>query len=135
MHRLEPEDEDSLKRYVHRLYSVQNQDKTLYDHVEYESSFEYRFAKALDDNEDVRFYIKLPSWFTVSTPVGPYNPDWAIMFNSDTKLYLVHEYVINETKSSHDPADRRERENTKIEFAKKHFDEISVPYYVEPTFR
>lgn len=134
MHRLEPEDEDSLKRYVHRLYSVQNQDKTPYDHVEYESSFEYRFAKALDDNEDVRFYIKLPSWFTVSTPVGPYNPDWAIMFNSDTKLYLVHEYVINETKSSHDPADRRERENTKIEFAKKHFDEISVPYYVEPTF-
>ena len=134
MHRLEPEDEDSLKRYVHRLYEVQNQDKTPYDHVEYESSFEYKFAKALDDNEDVRFYIKLPSWFTVSTPVGPYNPDWAIMFNSDTKLYLVHEYVINETKSSHDPSDRRERENTKIEFAKKHFDEINVPYYVEPTF-
>lgn len=134
MHRLEPEDEDSLKRYVHRLYSVQNQDKTPYDHVEYESSFEYRFAKALDDNEDVKFYIKLPSWFTVSTPVGPYNPDWAIMFNSDTKLYLVHEYVINEPKGSRDPADRRERENTKIEFAKKHFEEIDVPYYVEPTF-
>ncbi len=56
------------------------------------------------------------------------------MFNSDTKLYLVHEYVINETKSSHDPADRRERENTKIEFAKKHFEEINVAYYVEPTF-
>lgn len=134
MHRLEPEDEDSLKRYVHRLYEVHNQDKTPYDHVEYESSFEYRFAKALDDNEDVKFYIKLPSWFTVSTPVGPYNPDWAIMFNEDTKLYLVHEYVINETKSSTDPADRRGNENFKIDFAKKHFDEIDVPYYVQPDF-
>ena len=134
MHRLEPEEEDSLKRYIHRLYEVQHQHKTPYDHVEYESSFEYRFAKALDDNEDVKFYIKLPSWFTVSTPVGPYNPDWAIMFNEDTKLYLVHEYVINETKSSRDPADRRGHENTKIDFAKKHFEEINVPYYVEPTF-
>ncbi len=134
MHRLEPDEEDALKRYVHRLYKVQNQHKTPYDHVEYESSFEYKFAKALDDNEDIRFYLKLPSWFTVSTPVGPYNPDWAIMFNEDTRLYLVHEYVINETKSSKDPADRRGHENFKIDFAKKHFEEIDVPYYVQPDF-
>ena len=42
--------------------------------VEFDSDIEHRFAKALDNNEDVRFYLRLPSWFTVDTPTGPYYP-------------------------------------------------------------
>ncbi|WP_420443801.1 DEAD/DEAH box helicase family protein [Candidatus Poriferisodalis sp.] len=123
MRRLEPEAEEAIERYASNLYKVQYQDKTPYDHVEFDSDPEHRFAKALDNNRDVRFYIKLPSWFTVDTPVGPYNPDWAIMFQSEAKLYLVRE-----TKSSLAAADRREIENTKIDCAARHFQAIGVDY-------
>lgn len=72
-----------------------------------------------------QFYLKLPAWFTVETPVGPYNPDWAIMFESSSKLYLVRE-----TKGSLNPLDRREDENIKIDCARMHFDAIDVDYDV-----
>ena len=125
MRRLEPEAEEAIERYASRLYKVQNEDKTPYDHVEFDSEVEHRFAKALDDNRDVHFYIKLPSWFTVDTPVGPYNPDWAIMLESEAKLYLVRE-----TKGSLDASERREVENIKINCAEKHFEAIGVDYNV-----
>ena len=125
MRRLEPEAEEAIERYASRLYKVQNEDKTPYDHVEFDSEVEHRFAKALDNNRDVRFYIKLPSWFTVDTPVGPYNPDWAIMFESEAKLYLVCE-----TKGSLDASERRGVENIKVDCGKKHFEAIGVDYDV-----
>ena len=125
MRRLEPAAEEAMERYASRLYEVQNKGKTPFDHIEFDSDIEHRFAKALDDNEDVRFYLKLPSWFTVDTPVGPYNPDWAIMFESETKLYLVRE-----TKGSLNAADRREAENIKISCAASHFAAINVDYDV-----
>ncbi|WP_420617743.1 DEAD/DEAH box helicase family protein [Candidatus Poriferisocius sp.] len=125
MRRLEPEAEEAIERYASNLYKVQNEDKTPYDHVEFDSEVEHHFAKALDDNRDVRFYIKLPSWFTVDTPVGPYNPDWAIMLESEAKLYLVRE-----TKGSLDAVERREVENIKIDCAEKHFKAIGVDYKV-----
>lgn len=129
MRRLEPEAEEAIDRYASNLYKVQNQDKTPYDHVEIDSEPEHLFAKALDHNRDVRFYIKLPPWFTVDTPVGPYNPDWAIMFESEAKLYLVRE-----TKGSLDAAERRELENIKITCATKHFNAIGVNYGVATNF-
>lgn len=125
MRRLEPAAEEAIERYASRLYEVQNTNKTPYDHVEFDSDIEHRFAKALDHNEDVRFYLKLPSWFTVDTPIGPYNPDWAIMLESETKLYLVRE-----TKGSLKAADRREAENIKINCAMSHFAAINVNYNV-----
>jgi len=125
MRRLEPEDEEAIERYASKLYEVQNHDKTPFDHVEFDSEVEHRFAKELDHNNDVRFYLKLPSWFTIDTPVGPYNPDWAIMFESEAKLYLVRE-----TKGSLDAAERRELENIKIDCATKHFNAIGVDYDV-----
>ena len=125
MRRLEPAEEEAIERYASRLYEVQNTNKTPYDHVEFDSDIEHRFAKALDHNEDVRFYLKLPSWFTVDTPIGPYNPDWAIMLESETKLYLVRE-----TKGSLKGADRREEENIKINCALSHFAAINVNYNV-----
>lgn len=69
--------------------------------------------------------MKLPAWFTVDTPLGPYNPDWAFVFEDSQRVYLVRE-----TKGSADPDQRRHDENVKIECAQKHFASIGVDYAV-----
>ena len=125
MRRLEPEASEEIERYAARLYSVQNGSKTLYDHIEIDSEVERRFAKGLDDNQSVRFFMKLPAWFTVDTPIGPYNPDWAIVFGDSERVYLVRE-----TKGSTDPEEIRGREETKIRCATQHFAAIGVDYAV-----
>lgn len=126
MHQIEQEAQNGITRYLSNLYEVRNQEKTLYDYVIFDSDVEKEFAKALDDNESVKFYCKLPSWFKVDTPVGPYNPDWAVVTgDSDEKLYLVRE-----TKSTTKKEKRREEENDKIECAEKHFETIDVDYRV-----
>jgi type III restriction enzyme len=125
MHRLEPEASEEIERYAARLYHVQHDRKTLYDYVEVESEVERRFAKGLDDNQRVRFFMKLPGWFEVDTPIGPYNPDWAIVFGDSERVYLVRE-----TKGSVDPEEIRGREETKIRCAKQHFAAIGVDYAV-----
>lgn len=125
MHRLEPEASEEIERYAARLYKVQSASKTLFDHVEIESEVERRFAKGLDDNNNVKFFMKLPAWFTVDTPIGPYNPDWAVVFDKTERVYLVRE-----TKGSLDPDQRRHDENVKIDCARRHFDAIGVDYAV-----
>ena len=125
MRRLEPALEEEIERYAARLYKVQNNDKTPFDHVEIDSEVERRFAKALDDNKSVKFFVKLPAWFTVDTPLGSYNPDWAIVFEQTKRLYLVRE-----TKGSLEAEQRRHEENVKIECARRHFDAIDVDYAV-----
>jgi type III restriction enzyme len=125
MHRLEPDASQEIERYAARLYTVQNASKTLYDHVEIDSDVERRFAKGLDDNQRVRFFMKLPSWFVVDTPIGPYNPDWAVVFGDSERVYLVRE-----TKGSTDPDEIRGREETKIRCATQHFAAIGVDYAV-----
>ncbi len=126
MHQIEQEAEKGITRYLSNLYAVRNHEKTLYDYVIFDSDVEKEFAKALDDNESVNFYCKLPSWFKVDTPVGPYNPDWAVVTgNSEEKLYLIRE-----TKSTTNKVERREEENDKIECAEKHFETIDVDYKV-----
>ena len=126
MHQITQEAEKGITRYLSNLYEVRNEDKTLYDYVIFDSDVEKEFAKALDDNESVKFYCKLPSWFKVDTPVGPYNPDWAVVTgDADEKLYLVRE-----TKSTLEKSERREEENDKIECAEKHFETIDVDYRV-----
>jgi type III restriction enzyme len=69
--------------------------------------------------------MKLPAWFTVDTPIGPYNPDWAIVFEDSERVYLVRE-----TKGSLDPDEIRRREDTKIRCARQHFAAIGVNYAV-----
>lgn len=63
MHRLEPAASEEIERYAARLYKVQSEAKTLFDHVEIESEVERRFAKDLDHNQHVKFFMKLPAWF------------------------------------------------------------------------
>lgn len=96
--------------------------KSLYDLVVVDSlGIEKNFAEDLENSQEVVVYTKLPRGFYINTPVGRYNPDWAIVFDGDVK----HVYFIAETKGSNDNAQLRPVEQTKIECARKHFKAIS----------
>jgi type III restriction enzyme len=131
MHRFDQED---VERYLSRLYKVQQQTegegssqvvRTPYNYIEFDSTGEEETALALDDDENVRFFCKLPEWFKVQTPLGGYNPDWAIVTEDEGKLYLVRE-----TKSTHDSDKRRNSENLKIKCGKAHFKKLGVDFKV-----
>jgi len=96
--------------------------KHLYDYLIYDSENEKAFASALDLQEEVAVYVKLPGGFYINTPVGKYNPDWAIAFN-DGKV--KHIYFVAETKGSLSSLQLRDIENLKINCARAHFKAIS----------
>ncbi len=96
--------------------------KHLYDHVVYDSSNEQKFATELDINTNVAVYVKLPGGFYISTPVGRYNPDWAIAFYEGA---VKHIYFVAETKGSMNSMQLRRIEESKIHCAKEHFKAIS----------
>ena len=96
--------------------------KHLYDHLVYDSTNERFFAMELDTNKDVAVYVKLPDGFYISTPVGKYNPDWAIAFYEGN---IKHIYFIAETKGSMDSMQLRLIEESKIQCAREHFKAIS----------
>lgn len=99
--------------------------KHLYDHVVYDSTNEHNFATDLDASGDVAVYVKLPDGFYISTPVGHYNPDWAIAFHEGK---VKHIYFVAETKGSLDTLQFNHItpvEQAKIDCAKKHFKAIS----------
>lgn len=97
-------------------------DKHLFDHIVYDSTNERKFAQELDVASDVAVYVKLPSGFYISTPVGHYNPDWAIAFKDGT---VKHIYFVAETKGSMDTMELRGIEDAKIHCAREHFKAIS----------
>ena len=94
----------------------------LYDHIVYDSTNERDFASKLDTNTDVAVYVKLPDSFYISTPVGHYNPDWAIAFYEGT---VKHIYFVAETKGSISSMQLRQIEESKIHCAREHFKAIS----------
>ena len=112
--------------YEDNLISVT---KSIFDRIPVDSLIEKRFAEGLEAREDVDLFLKLPSWFKIDTPVGGYNPDWAIVrrdTQNDRKIYLVRE-----TKGSTNLDDLfRESEVWKVTFGRKHFDAIDVDYKV-----
>ena len=98
-------------------------DKSLYDLVVVDSQgVEKRFAEELEQQEMVEVYTKLPRGFYISTPMGKYNPDWAIAFREGS---VKHIYFVAETKGSEDVTQLREVEQNKIECARRHFASIS----------
>ena len=97
-------------------------DKHLFDHIVYDSTNERKFAQELDVASDVAVYVKLPDGFYISTPVGHYNPDWAIAFKTGT---VKHIYFVAETKGSMDTMELRGIEDAKIHCAREHFKAIS----------
>ena len=96
--------------------------KHLYDHIVYDSLNERDFATDLDTNTDVAVYVKLPDGFYISTPVGHYNPDWAIAFYEGK---VKHIYFVAETKGSMNSMQLRLIEESKIHCAREHFKAIS----------
>lgn len=96
--------------------------KHLYDHIIYDSTGERDFAADLDTNTDVAVYVKLPNDFYIATPVGHYNPDWAIAFYEGT---VKHIYFVAETKGSMNSMQLRLIEQSKIHCAREHFKAIS----------
>jgi len=119
-------EEREIEEYMARLYEVQSKDdRTPYDYIAFDSEVEREIAEKLDSNERVKFFCKLPRWFLVPTPLGDYNPDWAVVMENDERLYLVRE-----TKSTHDRDKRREIENRKIDCGQVHFDALGVNFKV-----
>ncbi len=96
--------------------------KHLYDHIIYDSTGERDFAAELDTNTNVAVYVKLPDGFYIATPVGHYNPDWAIAFYEGA---VKHIYFVAETKGSMRSMQLRLIEQSKIHCAREHFKAIS----------
>jgi type III restriction enzyme len=99
--------------------------RSVYEYVVYDSEVEREFAKRLNEREDIRLFIKLPGGFEVDTPVGKYNPDWAIVKHDDETLYLVRE-----TKSTKDFLKLRTTEADKVRCGQQHFKALDVPFDV-----
>jgi type III restriction enzyme len=115
---------EEIEEYLSRLYAVQSTDnRTPFNYIAYESGTEEEVAKLLDADERVKFFCKLPRWFKVATPLGDYNPDWAVVVDESQKLYLVRE-----TKSTLDRDKRRSTENKKVDCGKAHFKALGVNF-------
>ncbi len=109
-------------------------DKHLFDYLIYDSNTERDFASELDKSDEVAVYIKLPSGFYINTPVGKYNPDWAIAFHEGK---VKHIYFVAETKGDLSSMQLRKIEELKIHCAREHFRKISnenVKYEVVNTY-
>ncbi len=105
------------------LKNMLNTTKSVYEQVIYESGVEAVFADQLEKNTAVKMYAKLPGWFQVPTPLGIYNPDWAVLIDSDKGERL---YFVVETKGSLFASDLRSVESAKIECGKAHFNALNI---------
>ncbi len=114
---------EEKERFLDQMYRVQSTQKTDFDYVVYDSEVERQFAEKLDTREDIKLFMKLPSKFRIDTPVGPYNPDWAIVKHEDGQDRI---YMIRETKSTLDDSKLRPAELAKIKSAKQHFAAIGI---------
>lgn len=99
-----------------------NLHKHLFDYLVFDSEVESRFAEQLDIHQEVSVYTKLPGDFYIDTPVGHYNPDWALVFYEDS---IKHIFFVAETKGENTSLALRPIETTKIECARRHFKAIS----------
>lgn len=125
--------EPELEAFIDRAYAVQHSEtsgvvQTPYDFIEVDSHIERQVAAALDGAENIKFFCKLPRWFKIPTPVGDYNPDWAVVLEEDKKVYLIRE-----TKSTHDSDKRRLEENLKILCGQAHFKVLNGVDYAVAT--
>jgi type III restriction enzyme len=121
MHRFEAD--NLMDLFEANVMAVAKQEKTLFSHIviDANSGPERAFAKACEDNDDVHFYIKLPRWFLIETPVGGYNPDWALVYRNDKTLYFVAETKDPGTGKDVNLSLLRPLEQLKIECGKRHF--------------
>lgn len=112
---------EELSGYLQNL--VLNTEKSVYEHVVYDSAIERDFAESLEKNEAVKVYAKLPGWFKVPTPLGTYNPDWAVLVTLDGQERL---YFVVETKGGLFEDELRDRESGKIKCGVAHFTALTT---------
>ena len=115
-----------IESYIDNMYVVTQPEKTIADHIIWDSGVEEQFARDCENDDQVEFFIKLPEWFMIPTPIGTYNPDWALIFKNDKRLYFVAE-----TKSVSEGAtdNLRRNELLKIKSGKAHFAEFEDVEY------
>jgi type III restriction enzyme len=113
-------EQEELTGYLKNLLDAT---KAVYEQVVYDSDTERTFGDQLEKNNAVKVYAKLPGWFTVPTPLGSYNPDWAVLVEKDGAERL---YFVVETKSSRFADDLRNMERAKIACGKAHFRALEV---------
>lgn len=94
---------------------------SVYNYVVYDSQVERGFAEGLDSNEKVQVFAKLPDWFRISTPLGAYNPDWAVLIEDDGQNKL---YFVVETKGNIEIGALRGNELDRIRCGRKHFEAL-----------
>jgi type III restriction enzyme len=117
--------DDLMEVFESNVVAVKRPEKTLTSHIVVDSGStpEKEFALACENNDDVHFYIKLPHWFRIETPVGGYTPDWALVYHNERSIYFVAE-----TKNTGGNAVKmdllRPLEALKIQCGRKHFDEF-----------
>lgn len=102
-------------------FEVSKRDKTIYDNfIPLDSAVENRFAQDCESSDQVKFYFKLPCWFKIPTPIGNYNPDWAVVFEDDNRIYFVAETKDTGTPTV-DMSKLRADEQVKIKCGAAHF--------------
>lgn len=113
---------EELSGYLNKNMYENTQNKSPFDYTIYDSDVERKFALEFDNNPDVKLFAKLPNWFKIETPLGGYNPDWAVLIEKDRSEKL---YFIVESKGADLGLDIRDSEASKIKCAKEHFRAIS----------
>lgn len=101
-------------------------DKSVFDEVIYDGPNEKEFAERINRRDDVLWFMKLPWWFKVDTPIGNYNPDWAVCHLLDDNTKVV--FLVKETKGVEEFAKLRKEEQLKIRFGERHFEALGIPY-------
>ena len=110
-------------------FKVSDNSKTIYDElIPLDSNVESQFAKDCETSEQIKFYFKLPNWFKIPTPIGNYNPDWAVVFEDDKKIYFVAETKDTGTQQV-DLSKLSNSEQLKIKCGKAHFNEFEKMEY------
>lgn len=113
-------EQEELNGYLKNMMQAK---KSVHEYVVYDSSgVERSFAEQLERNEVVKLYAKLPGWFLVPTPLGAYNPDWAVLIEKDGSERL---YFVVETKGSLFTDDLRDKESAKIKCGMAHFQALA----------
>ena len=115
-------EEEEILSYLNNRLEVK---KSIFDAVVYDSEIERKFAERLDEREDIRLFVKLPWWFKIETPIGDYNPDWAIVKHDSSVLYLARE-----TKGTKDFEKLRNAEADKLRCGRRHFEALDVNFSV-----
>ena len=107
--------------------NLKESSKSPYDYVVYDSGIESKLVAEFESSENISVYAKLPSWFKIDTPLGTYNPDWAILWKDANEEQL---YFVVESKGSAGLFDLKPKEQGKIDCGKRHFKELDTKMIV-----